>query len=242
MRYLQLVLAVLCCFVLLSPCRAAGPYVETTETVVDQSTSLVWQKQSPDETYTWQEALAYCESLSLAGQDDWRLPGIRELMSIIDYSRATPYQDPVFAGSVSNYWSSTTNAETPAEAWGVFFYDGDAAWYDKTDTRNSVRCVRDGLPVNYSFTLRLEIGGSGSGAVEILPGAATCRNGCSNSFAYGTTVMLRPVPDSGSSFTGWTVSGCQGQDTCTLTIYEDLTIEAVFFRPGYAPANHLLLH
>jgi hypothetical protein len=60
------------------------------ETVTDQTTALMWQKAngegaSGDYQFTWMEALAYCEDLSLAGHDDWRLPDVKELHSIVDY-------------------------------------------------------------------------------------------------------------------------------------------------------------
>jgi Protein of unknown function (DUF1566) len=37
---------------------------------------------------SWQQALAWCEDLTLAGHDDWRLPNAKELPSIVDYTRA----------------------------------------------------------------------------------------------------------------------------------------------------------
>ena len=40
-------------------------------------------------TYSnWEQALSYCENLSLGGRDDWRLPTAKELQSIVDYSRS----------------------------------------------------------------------------------------------------------------------------------------------------------
>ncbi len=36
---------------------------------------------------TWEEALAYCEGLTLGDHSDWRLPTIKELNSIVDYGR-----------------------------------------------------------------------------------------------------------------------------------------------------------
>ncbi len=90
-------------------------------TVTDTSTGLIWQKDSARDGHgdiksmTWQEALSYCEALSLAGDTDWRLPTIKELRSIVDYSRHGPSIAPVFAETrASNYWSSTTNAINPA--------------------------------------------------------------------------------------------------------------------------------
>jgi len=39
--------------------------------------------------------------LSFTGHDDWRLPNVRELQSIVDYGRANQAIDPVL-GAVSD--------------------------------------------------------------------------------------------------------------------------------------------
>jgi len=97
-------------------------------TVTDNLTGLVWEQKTIDNksiTYNWQEALAYCENLSLAGHDDWRLPNIHELRSIIDYTRIHPSIDTTYFPNTITwfYWSSTTYGE-PAYAYPVDFNDG----------------------------------------------------------------------------------------------------------------------
>ncbi len=65
------------------------------ETVLDPKSGLEWQRdrsQVPDMSFEC--ALAYCESLVLAGADDWRLPSIKELASLVD-ERFSPALDPV---------------------------------------------------------------------------------------------------------------------------------------------------
>ena len=93
---------------------------------------LEWQKATAPGTYTWQQAIDYCNNLSLGGKDDWRLPTIKELTTLVDSS--IPYPGPTinttfFPGTVASwYWSSTTYAgDTSIYAWYVDFSYGDVA-------------------------------------------------------------------------------------------------------------------
>ncbi len=68
-------------------------------TITDNVTGLMWQ-QSPDtdgdgdideaDKLSYAEALAGADTFSLAGYDDWRLPTIKELYSLIDFSGLDP--------------------------------------------------------------------------------------------------------------------------------------------------------
>jgi hypothetical protein len=95
---------------------------------------------------TWQAALAYCDALSWAGHDDWRLPDRNELQSIVDYGRFDPSIAPTaFPATPADdfAWSSTTASGNPLSAWGIHFYGGFAMDVAKTGN-NGVRCVRLG--------------------------------------------------------------------------------------------------
>jgi formylglycine-generating enzyme required for sulfatase activity len=113
-------------------------------TVTDKSTDLMWQQETiPNNTMSWRQALSYCEKLNLGGHTDWRLPTIKELQSLVDYSRYNPAIDTTyFPTAVSSlYWSSTTYASNTLLAWGVYFYNG----HDYTNYENGnlyVRAVR----------------------------------------------------------------------------------------------------
>lgn len=93
-------------------------------TVSDLATGLMWLQEDAG-PMNWGDALEYCESLSVAGYDDWRLPDVKELQSLVDYSRSPATTnsaaiDPVFECSALKneageddygyYWSSTTHA------------------------------------------------------------------------------------------------------------------------------------
>ena len=120
-------------------------------TVTDESTGLMWLQQTGG-PMTWSDALAYCESLPItqsAGYSDWRLPNVIELQSLVDYDDDT---EPVIDGGVfpdaqaERYWSSTSRASSPANAWVVDFRDGESDTENKSDLEDTyyVRAVRGG--------------------------------------------------------------------------------------------------
>ncbi|MFI3268682.1 MAG: DUF1566 domain-containing protein [Rikenellaceae bacterium] len=62
-------------------------------TITDLNTGLIWQKTPVAEGMTWYEAIEYCENLELAGRTDWRMPTLKELFSISNFSAGWPYLD-----------------------------------------------------------------------------------------------------------------------------------------------------
>jgi len=92
-------------------------------TVLDNTTKLTWQQQDDASLREQSDAVNYCNSLSLGGQDDWRLPTVKELKDIIHYSNS-PAIDSLFSVSstsitltwlffftetidIDEYWTST---------------------------------------------------------------------------------------------------------------------------------------
>ena len=98
---------------------------------------LEWQADVPDEEFTWEDAKAYAASLG----DGWRLPTVKELLSLVDYDRRCPACS-VFPDCPSEwYWSSSAYVGNTAFAWGVNFSNGDTTSSDVSNT-DRVRCVR----------------------------------------------------------------------------------------------------
>ena len=65
-------------------------------TVTDNITGLMWQQEDTDRPKYWDEAIDYCEALTLAGHADWRLPDEYELQSIVNYGRSNPSIDTTY--------------------------------------------------------------------------------------------------------------------------------------------------
>jgi hypothetical protein len=101
----------------------------------------MWQQATAPGTYNWEEALTYCENLTLpaGGYSDWRLPNRNELQSIVDYSRFNPAIDTnFFSDTAAAYFLSSTSS--PA-AWSVAFNNGTVYYWHK-GSRGYVRAVR----------------------------------------------------------------------------------------------------
>ena len=102
---------------------------------------LEWQddKDCTDKEFTYKEALKYAEDKG----NGWRLPTLKELKSIVNYSKSYPAVDERIFENVasSHYWSSTSYASSPKSAWVVTFYNGTDYWSAKSSSY-FVRCVR----------------------------------------------------------------------------------------------------
>ncbi len=112
--------------------------------VIDKKTGLIWQ-QDEGGRKKWEDALTYCESMTLSGKNDWRLPNSIELQSLVDYTRSYPAIDITYFPSVhsNSYWSSTTYPGNTDIAWLVYFGNGEVGGEDKS-LNFYVRCVRGG--------------------------------------------------------------------------------------------------
>jgi len=110
-------------------------------TISDSATGLTWTQQDSQIGLNWPDGINYCENLSLADQDDWRLPNAKELQSIVDYSRSPQTSnsaaiDPIFetsaisdeGGSINYpyFWSSTTHITAAGLTEGVYIAFGEA--------------------------------------------------------------------------------------------------------------------
>ncbi|MFI3318828.1 MAG: DUF1566 domain-containing protein [Rikenellaceae bacterium] len=110
-------------------------------TISDIATALMWAKNDNGKGIEWTEALPYAEGATFAGYSDWRLPNVKELQSIVDYTRApsskgvqaaidpifncTPFVNEADDDDYGYYWTSTSACFTKGRpfyfAWYVAF-------------------------------------------------------------------------------------------------------------------------
>ena len=113
----------------------------SSHTVKDNLTGLIWQKTGSSSQMKWSDAKGYCSSLSKDGYNNWRLPTIKELRYLADRTKYNPTIDTNYFNSESSwYWSSTTYKGNSSRAWILYFYDGDDNYSNKSNGRY-VLCV-----------------------------------------------------------------------------------------------------
>ncbi len=218
----------------------------TDKTVTDNLTGLIWSKDAnlAVATKTWQQSLDYINSLNginYAGHNDWRLPNINELASLIKKAHSAGIMDDFSNIKMDVYWSSTTG---PAGAFArsVDISYGTAKYTKKTDS-SYVWPVRGGQAgTSASPTLSVAKSGTGSGTVTSSTGGIDCGSTCSASLNTGTSVTLTAASSNGSTFTGWT-GACSGTGTCTVTMDTAKSVTATFAlsptttKPGDCDSN-----
>ena len=126
-------------------------------TVTDNLTGLVWLRDANCfGDWTWTDALSAANTLADGSCDltdgsvvgDWRLPNLRELLSLIDYQEsfpALPKKHPFSRVRSSSYWSSTSSARNPDTAWFVLMLSGNIGTSGGEGEGSYVWPVRGGL-------------------------------------------------------------------------------------------------
>ncbi len=143
-------------------------------TITDNATGLMWAQDDSGSALNWEEALAWVQTQNSAnylGYGDWRMPNIKELQSIVDYTRSPETTssaaiDPVFnATSITNeggetdypyYWSGTTHTSYPSSvatanyiSFGRALGYGNEDWHDVHGAGAQRSDPKSGDPAEY---------------------------------------------------------------------------------------------
>jgi hypothetical protein len=133
-------------------------FSNASDTWLDKKTNLMWQNQQYtkkeincfnndsecEKVHSWENAKRYCNNLSIDGYNDWRLPTINELQSILTKSKKKNYTKKELANNtISNgYWSSSTHKKHIYDAEYINFFNGNILYNSKYYSFY-IRCVRD---------------------------------------------------------------------------------------------------
>lgn len=113
------------------------------ETISDDVTGLMWQQKTLT-AMTWKNAGIYCDELKLADYTDWRLPTVKELFTLVDYTKFSPVINTVYFPNtvLSFHWTSMVYINYTNYIWCINFYNGCINTIDKADSYY-IRAVRN---------------------------------------------------------------------------------------------------
>jgi len=135
-------------------------------TVSDNATGLMWAESDNGEAVDWEKALAFAQNSTLSGYSDWRLPTIKELNSIVDYSKS---QYEAFINE--NYFQITQTTDPLGGSWYAYFWSSTTL-IDGSGDRANYQTFGRSL-ANYSGEL---IDAHGAGAVRGDPKSGNAEN------------------------------------------------------------------
>ncbi len=116
----------------------------SSATARDAVTGLVWAREN-GELVTASDADAACETLTLEGEDDYRLPTRIELVSLLDRTVRPTLDGVAFPGTPLDYfWTSSSVPGIPGARYSVYFGAGETSSGSEDAPSAYARCVRGG--------------------------------------------------------------------------------------------------
>ena len=142
-------------------------------TVTDTDTGLMWA-QVPAASTTWDAALSYAENLAMGGFTDWRLPNIKELQTLTDYTLTSAtaaanikpsINRTLFAKTLTNVTTNGTTTVTCADTTGLLVGMPivDSSDVSSTYISNTTVPTVTSIPNGTTFVMSSAATGSGTG-------------------------------------------------------------------------------
>lgn len=216
---------------LLSVVRPTTDYLDHGDgTVTHIPSGLMWLRCSEGQTWTgtacsgtsdismtWFSAVQLAKSF--AGYADWRIPTENELLSLVDYTLASPAQNStIFSDTQLTFWSKLPQ-------FGVVSFSYGNLGQGSSNVA-AVRYVRAGNVLRF-FMLTASKSGSGTVQGSDLT-KIDCGTVCVGDFFMGTQVILAADPVNNFIKWGGACASAGSAPTCTVTMDAEKTVTATF--------------
>ena len=119
---------------------------QACKVIIDRASRLMWQQGGSEKSVLFEEIKSWIDELNqqkFGGYSDWRLPTLREAMSLVRSEKGDLYIDTLFAKEQYCIWTSdaVTNSDWK---WVVnFSLGGCCNSYSLSLSRYYIRAVRD---------------------------------------------------------------------------------------------------
>ena len=109
---------------------------------IDSETGLIWSGKSAEKMH-WADAIDYCKNINEGGYNDWRLPSISVLETLVKQCGNSGYSNGECSkfGDIVFLWAANSGNAEATIAYGVYFYNG-ARQTKNVDESFNARCVR----------------------------------------------------------------------------------------------------
>ena len=183
-----------------------GYMVNPDGTVTDTITGLMWQQTDGGEM-TFNRAVQYCDTLTLGGFNNWRLPTPHESFSILHMQHVNPAIDPSFTTTQAEYWwTSALQANDTGKVW-VTNAGGGIGNHPKTETISAggnkkfhVRAVRQ---VQLPVTLPAHFNDQGNATItDLVTDLTWTKNISSDTLTWENALLYADTCTKGG-FTDW---------------------------------------
>lgn len=190
-------------------------YSNSAVTMQDRIFNIMWiYHATTNGKRSWSNAVARCNGLDYAGYSDWVLPSRSMLQIVYDYKQYFTGM-PVFSyddywGSL--FWSSTTQSDYPADAWGVSMLTNEGQFRNKSSAYYVWPCRTGAVPahVTNSYNLAVTMDSRDYELVVYTDRGVPAPSIGTNLYVLGSTVTCAVSSEAVVSNINWRATGWTG--------------------------------
>ncbi|MFN5209964.1 MAG: DUF1566 domain-containing protein [Bacteroidota bacterium] len=203
-------------------------------TLTDTITGLMWQKGDGGEM-RYASALVYCDTLTLGGYNDWRLPKPHEAFSLMNLQNVNPALNQIFINTTAEYWyTSVLQANDTGKIWATNA-GGGIGNHPKTETISAggikkfhPRAVRQVIPPTL---LPAQFSDNGDGTVnDLVTGLTWKKNISTDTLTWENALVFADTCTSGG-YNDWRLPNIKEIHSLNNESLVNPSVDALFF-PG----------